>query len=268
MRQFSIFTAPYYCFFSRALFVDVGRRWRAGTFGYLLLLLALANVPFMLELRTGWAKFLRDEAPTLIAQIPPITIENGRVDADVEQPHFIRTWCDDVIAIIDTTGQVRSLDGTSATFLLTESQLISKKSERETRVYDLSTIHQFYVDGPTAERWLRVFGKWQVILLYPIVVVGSFGYRVVQALFYSLFGLMIVRVLRSGLSYQGILRVTVVAFTPAILLKALFGIAGVSFPMSWLVYFLVAMGYLAFGLGANRRDATPGGSVAPRESSA
>lgn len=174
MRHFSVFTAPYYSFFSRALFADVGRRWGAKTFAYLLLLLALSWIPFMFDMRSAWSAFLSDVAPALIRQIPPISIESGRVSADVEQPHFIRTsGSDKVVAIIDTTGQTRSLDGTSATLLLTDSQLITKTSNTQTRTYDLSGIKTFSLDGPTIEKWLPVFGTWGIILLYPVSVIGN-----------------------------------------------------------------------------------------------
>ena len=57
------------------------------------------------------------------------------------------------------------------------------------------------------------------------------------------------------------------AMTPAIALKTLIGMAGLSFPFAWFVYFLVAMGYLAFGLFSNRDSVLTESSVVPEESS-
>jgi len=255
MKQFSIFAAPFYSFFSRELFVDVGRRWGAKTFVYLLLVLALSWIPMMISMRSAWTEFLSGDAPAVTEQIPPITIENGHVSADVEQPHFIRTSePDEVFAIIDTTGEITSLDGTTARMLLTESHLIARKNDNETRVYDLSAVQQFELDGPKVENWLRLFGTWGLILLYPLLVVGSYVYRIVQALFYSVFGLVFAKNMQSRLDYSGILRVTVVAVTPALVLKTLLGLGGASFPFSWVVYSLVAIGYVAFGVAANREE--------------
>ena len=266
MRQFSVFTAPYYSFFSRKLYSDVGRRWGAKTFAYLLLLLALSWIPFMLGVQSAWVLFLRDDAPALVQQIPPITIENGRVSVDTDQPHFMRTTgTDEVFAIIDTTGQITSLDDTSAKLLLTGSQFIAEKSETEIRVYDLSGVQQFYLDGPRVEKWLRLFGTWGVILLYPVVVTGSYLYRIAQALFYSMFGLMIAKAEQCRLGYGGILRITIVAITPALVVKTLLGMVSLSFPFSWLVFFLIAIGYLAFGLSSQRDEPTSGPDIIPIE---
>ena len=262
MRHFSLFSALYYSFFSRSLFADVGRSWGAKAFVYLLLLVALSWIPFMFGVVRGWSAFLENEAPEIIEQIPPITIKNGQVTADVEQPHLVKTSePDEVFAIIDTTGQIKSLEGTSALLLLTDSQLIARKNDAETRAYDLSAVQDFYMDGPEAEKWLRLFGTWGLVFLYPAAVLGSYVYRLVQALFYSLFGLMIARGLQCKLLYGNILKVMVVALTPAIVLKTLLGMLGVSFPFSWILYFLIAMSYLTFGLSATRGEATPQGEV-------
>ena len=106
------------------------------------------------------------------------------------------------------------------------------------------------MDGPRVEKWLRVFGTWGFVAIYPDLVASSFVYRIVQALFYSVFGLVIAKSLRSRLTYGGVLRVTVVALTPAVLAKTLLW-NDLGFPFSWVLYFLIAIGYLAFGLTSN-----------------
>ena len=252
MRQFSVFVTPFYSFFSRALFRDVGTHWRGSAFAYLLFLLAVCWIPFSVGVYFQWSAFVVDEAPAITEQIPAITIENGRVFADVDQPYFIRTTePDEVFAIIDTTGQIDSLDERSARFLLTASEVMIKKNEAETRVYDLSSVQEFYMDGPKAQRWLGLAGRWALVLLYPAAVVGSYGYRLMQVLFYAVLGLLLAKLVGCRLNYAGIVRVALVAITPAIVLKTVLWIADISFPYAWLLYFAVAMGYLAFGLSSN-----------------
>lgn len=248
MREFSVLTAPFYAFFSRSLYADVAHRWRGATFAYLLLLLALCWLPFMVSFSFGLLRVVSDDA--LIEQIPPISIERGRVSADVEQPYRIRysRGSFEFYAIIDTTGEVTSLDDTSANILLTSFELFVKRNETETRVYDLSGVRHFYVDGPTAERWLRRFATWGAVLIYPLFVGGSYVYRLLQALFYSLIGLLIAKVLERPLSYPAILRVTVMAITPAVLIKTIVQLTALSLPVAWLFYFTIAMVYLVLGI--------------------
>lgn len=251
MKNFSIWTAGYYAFFSRRFYEDVALRWRARAFVYLLLLLAVLWIPFMFTAVSGWNSFFRDEAPLLIQQIPPITIRNGSVTADVQQPYFMRDAENGtVFAIIDTTGEFTSLENTSARLLLTESQLFLSKSDAETRVYDLSAVQEFHFDDVKAERWLGLFGTWGLMVLYPMAVLGSYAYRIAQALFYTVFGLLILKLLGRSIGYAGLLRLAVVAATPAIVLKTVIQMLDATFAFSWALYFLVSMGYLAFGVSS------------------
>lgn len=254
MRKFSIFSAPFYAFFSRDLYQDVGDHWRAVCFGYLFYLLAIAWIPILIGMVFSWSDFLDNDAPAITQQIPPITIENGRVLADVDQPYFIRsTESDEVFAIIDTTGQINALDDTSAVVLLTGSELISKKSDTETRVYDLSDVEYFYMDQPTLDWWLELSRMWGPIIIYPFMVAGSYLYRLLQMLFYSVIALLLGKVLNSSLGYDSILSITAVAITPAVVLKTLAWMIDITIPFSWLVYFLVAFGYIAFGMEASKK---------------
>ena len=254
MRRFSIFPTPFYAFFSRDLYQDVGNHWRAVCFGYLFYLLAIAWIPTVIGMFFSWADFLDNDAPAITQQIPAITIENGRVSADVDQPYFIHsTETDEVFAIIDTTGQINSLDNTSAVVLVTSSALISKKSDAETRVYDLSEVEHFYMDQTTLDWWLELSRMWGPIIIYPFMLAGSYVYRLLQLLFYSLIALLLGKALNSSLGYDSILSITAVAITPAVILKTLAWMIDITMPFSWLVYFLVAFGYIAFGIMANQK---------------
>ena len=127
--------------------------------------------------------------------------------------------------------------------------------------YDLSKVQNFYLDGPTVDRWQRLLGTWGIVLLYPFAVAGSFVYRMFQSLFYSLIGLVLAQRVHCSLTYAGILSVTIVAITPAVLLKTVVWISGISIPFSWMLYFVVALAYVAFGLAPNRDTSSPDSAV-------
>jgi hypothetical protein len=250
---FSAISALFYSVSSRELYVDVAYRWRVKTFVFLLSLLALillgfSWLPAVPGVRSAWEEFLANEGKAIIDQIPPITITNGRVSTDVDQPYFIRTPdTDEVLAIIDTTGTITSLDGTTAIILLTD-WLFILKGDDETRIHDLSEVEEFYLDGPLVERWLHRIAAWRFVL--PVLVIASFAYRFLQILFYSVFGMLIAGGMACGLSYGAVLRVTAVAIIPSVLVKTLLSTLGLSIPLSWLAFFLMTLGYLFFALSS------------------
>ena len=251
MRKYNLLQPLFLSFYSKSLYQDVGKRWSSTTFLYLLLLLALVWIPAMFKLQQEFSRWIQQEAPALVSQIPTITITNGEVSTDVETPYFIREpEKDTVLAIIDLTGEYTSLDDSEARMLLTKDTFFMKKDERETRTYDLSGIEKFAVDENRVAGWLELLATWLPVLLYPFAVLFSFLFRLVQALLYAAIGLLFAKALKAPLGYAALLRLAIVAITPVILLSTAAELAGVTIPSRWLLAFVVAMIYLFFAVKA------------------
>ncbi len=256
MKNYSIFTAPYHAFFSRDLYRDVGQRWGIKTFALLLLVILVAWIPFVMNLSSQMSKFVDEEGSFFIEQVPPITFKNGRASVDAEQPYYIhKRDSDEVIAIIDTTGEVTSLEGPTAVVLLTETKFhVWEENKSQTKITDLGDVPDFYVDAPKLEKWVPLISSWGITLLYPILVFGSFFYRIFLALFYSLIGLIMAKSMDCSLGFGGIMKVAVVAITPVILTTAVVDALGMQVPYIWVGYFVMAMSLLRIGLAANSAD--------------
>jgi hypothetical protein len=257
-RRYSVFHAFVMSFFSQDLYRDVGKNWRGCAFLYLLLLLALCSIPKMMMLYSGFSSFLTDVAPQLLSQIPAITVMEGQVSIDREEPYFIRNpESGEAIAVIDTTGQLNSLGEAGAYVLVTKTQVMVRKSTRETRTFDLSGIRHFRLGPDLIYRWLAIAAKWLIIALFPILVLGSFAYRIVQALIYGLIGILFGKITKAFLDYRALIRLSIVAVTPAIILDTLRNVARVPVPRWWLACFLITMVLLFFGVWANARESAP-----------
>src|SRR5688500_16229900 len=83
-RRYSMFHG-YVLFFSPKLWRDAGQRWRGIGFWFLFLLVLVSWIPTIVSWSSGYSKFLRDEAPKLTSQVPPITISNGVVSSPATQ---------------------------------------------------------------------------------------------------------------------------------------------------------------------------------------
>ena len=153
--------------------------------------------------------------------------------------------------IIDLTGTFSSLEGSEAKLLLTKKQVFAKKSAAETRVYDLSWVKKFSIDRSTITGWLQVARNWLVVVTFPVVLVFSYGYRLFQAFIYGLIGLIFVKISHAPLDYMGLVRLAFIAITPVLLLDTVLTLVKVHIPFWWLICFLIAMGYLYFGVRAN-----------------
>lgn len=251
MKKFSIIHVPLLSFFSRELYRDVGLNWKGVGFGYLFLLLAICTVPGMFKLQKGLSNFIDEQSPQFINQVPKITIEKGEVHIDEPQPYYITVPdSNKIVAIIDTTGQIQSLDNTDAFVLLTKTKLLSRQSKTEVRTYDLTSVQHFVLEQSTITKWLDIGKKVLVPMLYPFALLGSFIFRMIQSLIYAAIGLAFAGWCKTKLSYSALVRLVVTAVTPCIIVRTVFEYASVKLPLAGLWFFLAAMVFLLYGVKA------------------
>lgn len=265
MRRYGLLHPLALSFYSQPLYQDVGKNWKGAAFLYLLLVLALCSLPGVVQMQVGLADFVQKDAAGLIQQIPRISISDGEVSTDVETPYYITDpKTHKPLIIIDLTGRFTSLEGTEAKVLLTKKQVIAKKSDQETRVYDLSGVKKFSIDRATIERWLQLARSWITLLLFPLVLLFSYCYRVFQVFIYGLIGLIFAKISHASLDFMASVRLSIIAITPVLVLDTVLDLAKVHVPSWWLICFLIAMGYLFFGIKANAVAQPQAGTPGPQ----
>jgi hypothetical protein len=246
---------PLRTFYSAALYRDLARR-RTGT-GLLYLWMLVACVWTIQALRL-WFTFQQGLAAdgglrAFIDQMPAITINQGIVSADVEQPY---RWSDpsdpSFVLVIDTTGAT-NVDDLDKGVLLTESQLHVKRSAYETRTFELREVEHFSVDSTRLMGWARPL---QVVLMLATavgmtLVIGL--YRTVLALGLAGYALLLGRAFQVPLDFQAGLRCATAAMTPAILGAFVAGLLGFGAGCIWMfAWGACNLGFTTFAVLANR----------------
>jgi len=242
-------------FFSKDLYRDVSSQWKGTGFAYLLLLLAICWIFPITRMHADLAYFVDNEAPKIISQIPTISIVDGNASIQESQPYYIKDpETGEVLVIIDTTGKITSLAETKALALVTKTETMFKKSEIETRTFSFANIKEFTLDQEKITGWLTVAKKLAVPVLYPLAVLGSYAFRIIQVLVYAAIGMLFASWFKSRRPYISLIRLSVVAVTPCIIIRTVLGALHVNIPFAGLWYFLTAMGYLFFGVRATSKD--------------
>ena len=251
MKRYRFFHIPALAFFSKDLYTDVAFNWKGTCLGYLFLLLAVCWIPAMIEINSGLDSFVEFQAPKITSQVPTITIKDGTVSIDEPEPHYIYAPdSDEVLAAIDTTGQLKSLDDIDAFVLLTEDKIIYRQSPSETRTFNLTEIEEFTLDQDRITNWLNILKKLVIPVLYPMALVGSYLFRIIQVLVCAAIGMLFVSSLNAQLPYICLIRLAAVAITPAIIVKTILGAADIRLPVVWLLYIIVTLAYLYFAVKA------------------
>ncbi|NNL75907.1 MAG: DUF1189 family protein [Desulfobacterales bacterium] len=257
-RRYTIVHPLFMSFYSKSFYRDVAFNWKNYAFLYLLFLLALCSVVNSVKIHYTISDFLTNHAPGFINQFPVVTFSNGKASTDQDKSYFVKDPIsgEDII-IIDTTGQIGSLESTTAVMLLTETNLIIKKSNRETQVFSLSEIEDFRLDQEVVYSWLRIVQKWLAVIFFPFLVLGSYVYRLIQVLIYGAIGMLFANILKVDTDYQSLISISIMAITPVVILDTFMGNPGISTEFWWFVCFLIAMGFLFFGIRANSNPTAP-----------
>ncbi len=256
-RTFTLFQSLYLSFFSRPLYRDIRRNWKGLGLPYLLLILMIYWVPEMMHIKNIISEFIADEVPQYVDQVPTITIVGGKASIKESDPFYVYDKKNNrPVAIIDTSGQILSLDNSPAMALLTRDSLIIRQDRdtKETRSLSLSDLGDITITSRLIYNWLEVFKDLFAIVLFPFALLISFFFHIAQTLLLAVLGGSFAKYFNVQIDFKSLVRLSVVAFTPAIMLETAHAVVDIYYPYSSLFSFLITSGYLFYAVGCNSEE--------------
>lgn len=254
MRKYGLLKAIFLAFFSRSLYRDVVKNWGACTLVYLLLVLALCWAVMMVNIQPTINKGTTQFVKQIVPQLPTtIVVKNGIVTTALNQPYYI-TSSDKktVLAVIDTSGKYQDLKSTHANVLITKDSIAYLDSDNSLKIRKISSSLSMDIQSNEFGQQVIKFTRWLWLLLFPLLVLSAFIYRLFESLFYAVIGKIFAGLMAVRLHYLELARLSIVALTPAIIVGTIINRVGIWFHYEWLFYFILSMGYLIFAIGANK----------------
>ncbi len=248
-------------FFSQDLYQDVARAWRGVSFTYLLVLQTISLLILTFFLQMQFSAFVQDQAPAFVSQLPLISVADGQLSTPEDRPYILEDPSDGTpIVVIDTSGEYTSLENTEAVFLATADTIYVRQNDYETRSFDLQELQlpDFQLDQESILNFVYFIGDWILILAFPVSLFFLYLGRIIQALFFSLISLIMASIAGVRLPYASLLRLTVVAMTPILLIETVLASLTLSIPGWGWIGFLILLGYLFFAVTVNQ--SSPGTS--------
>jgi len=258
MSQYKIFQPLVLAFYSKSLYRDVGKNWLGRGFLYLTLLSVLVSVVtayYYFEGRVAVTTALRP----LITQLPTVTVQEGNASIKETTPYLIKDpQSAKVVAVIDTSGDTAKqsdlLSQTTALFVLTKNNLLVKESNDKTTVYNLSAVPNGEYDQATFHRLLD---EWSYVLTTSLFVL-VFLLRIVKFILIALILAGLAKIFtHTTLNYQALCRLAAIALTPAVILSLILEIFAVNIPYVLILYAVITLSYLFYGIEANKEMGAP-----------
>lgn len=103
---FGYWNALLLSFYSKRLYIDVGKRWAGYGIRYLVLLIALWSIPLAIKVGLDFNEVFNQQLIEPLSIIPTIYIQNGEATFDQPMPYFIKNKKDQVVLIVDTSGAI------------------------------------------------------------------------------------------------------------------------------------------------------------------
>lgn len=252
IRRFSIIHPLYMAFFSKALYRDVGRNWKGYGFVYLFSVVALCTIPFALLAQSAISDYLNEEAPRIIRQMPAVTVSKGTLSIDRPEPYFILDEkTGDPIIIFDATNKAEPALREKAPVLVLKKEIIVRGERGQVKHIDLAGIDGFRIDKRLLYEWLDTFRGSFAAVLYPFAVAIAFIFRVFETAVFAAAGSLFTRSHNTPLAYRDLVRLSAVALTPAMVVGALFNLAGAAIPFWCIAGVPISFSYLYYGIKAN-----------------
>ncbi len=269
---YGYWSALYKSFYSRLLYVDVGKRWRGLGILYLLLSIALCSIPFALRMSFSLNQSFKEQITDPLSKIPIFYIQNGQVFFDKPMPYLIKNDRGQVVVAIDTTGKINDFpsDYPYLTILINKNKISlkvpslklfnmteSKPSKGTPLVQPFDKGTNLVFDGKkiAEENSIKDLKYFSQLMIYPMIVAIFFSIFIVFFLVFAFLGQVFSTIFFTfNVTFVQSSRLLIVAGTPMLLLLLIMLTLNSIFQGSGIILFALLIMYYSFALYALRAE--------------
>ncbi|MCH2546902.1 MAG: DUF1189 domain-containing protein [Alphaproteobacteria bacterium] len=250
VKYYPFITALWNGFFNREFYMHVATRWRGQGFLYLVVIALLVTLPIIFELQTGMKTFYDKELPYMLEQMPDISIQDGKASSVAGEPVQIYSTDGTSEIMIDTQGVYETPADAKVRILVGEEFVMVQRNEAEMRSYKFTDMGNMMLTAPMINQWAEKLRPWAVFATFAALSIVFYLWLLVVMLFYSLFGMLIAKLLKMDIAYGAILQICIIAIGCKVIIEFFVSVAGF-FLWGWIA-FAITLGFIGFGLKAVR----------------
>jgi len=266
--------ALYLSFYSKNLFIDVGKRWRGLGLGYLMMVLAILAIPFSLMIGVTFNTFFNEQFIEPLLQLPTIYVQKGQASIDKPVPYIIKNSKQQVVLIVDTSDTITKfnneyphlnilLNKEKMSYRIPTPQLFKSVQPQEapripmTQEYGKNANSVFDGKKLVSEGTFSGLKYTSLLMIYPIVISVLFSFFIVMFPVFALLGQVFGRVFFSfQLTYAQACRLLIVSATPMLLILLTLLPLNIVFPGMGIILIALMATYFSYALTAVKRDSS------------
>lgn len=243
-------------FYDKTAYREAARDRTAACIAGLALVIAVVWVLDIYKLRVQLREMMA-EVTQGMAGMPDVHLEDGEARLDPPGRFVMELEGKPFMTLDPEMTAEEALAQEEGVFMTSAHVFLQRKGQANTRSFELSALGDRVIGEADLERWGRAFFGYIPFVLYPLAVAFSLAWRLSIATGCAAIGLAIARMAGAGLDYAGCFRIATLALVPTLVIDT---VAVLSAETNWWAGWMGAvctLGFLTFGILANRGQATP-----------
>lgn len=259
-------------FYSKRLYIDVGKRWSSYGWRYLMLLVLLWSIPISIKIAVNFNDVFNQQLIEPLSMIPTVYIQNGQASLDKPMPYLVKNKNGQVVLIVDTTGTINRfspqypnllilINKDRIAFNMPKPQLLATNTDHDkfdqplVQIFDKN--ENLVLNGKEIVT-MNMFSTWKYfaqLIIYPIFASMFFPFFMFMFTVLGLLGKVIARTFFSfPITLKQSCRLVMVAATPMMLVFLFSLLFSVFFMGLGFIGISVLAFYFCFGVYALKSE--------------
>ncbi|MCT4543459.1 MAG: DUF1189 domain-containing protein [Vallitalea sp.] len=202
------------------------------SFGYLIIFSLILGIIFAsyISIKTNDSinktiAFLEED------NIPNITIKNGLLNVDIDEP-LILTNQNDFIFILDMSGEhnLNDLIGYTLGYLVTPERIIINQAGTPSMPIEFKNIRNIDLDKDTIIKYLNGIRNILIIIIFIVILIVVILFKLLESLLVSIIALIINSTSNTNLTYTELYKISIYALTLPSIISFVFILIGIGMP--------------------------------------
>jgi hypothetical protein len=242
----------YLAFYSKHTYIRAAREWKGVGYGYLFVMIFLSTMCIGIWVHTWTNVAIGQIEKLILPQLPTMTFKEGHLTIDKELPYVIAVSGKNIVRF-DKTDVQPDDPADFAPLIVGETGCAHYvRGHGLVREWIYKKIFSAIIEPFGIAKYIAFLKTWFGLIVTAVLLPIHFGFVATQTLLLGLIGRVFTGTMNFILSYSKLVRISVVAVTPGVVLGTILIVTNQFFPL-WLgIYSVMAAVYLFYGVYSNK----------------
>ena len=242
----------YLAFYSKHAYIRAAREWKGIGYGYLFVMILVSTLCIGIWVHTWTNVAIGQIEKLILPQLPTMTFKEGHLTIDKELPYVITVNGINAVRFDKTDAQPAD-DADFVPLVVGETGCANYvRGHGLVKEWIYKKIFSAIIEPLGIAKYIAFIKTWLGLIVAGVLLPLHFAFVASQTLLMGLIGRLFTSTMSFIMSYSKLVRISVVAATPGVVLGTILIISNQFFTL-WLgIYSIMAVVYLFYGVYSNK----------------